>query len=370
MYVNLQHSSTGNNGRKYLQGLRLFLLFFLLIAANKAIASNSLMLQQNVVIKGTVIDAVSKQPVAGVTVEEVGTNNGTATNEKGEYQLTLKSGNATVSFRSIGYKTVEVPVNNQDIVNVSLTTENAAMDEVVVVGYGTQKKSDLTGSVNTISSRDMEGINAPNLVDKIQGKVPGLSINTGNARPGEVASLTVRGENSISASNQPLIILDGVPFNGSFNDINTSSIENISVLKDASATAIYGSRAANGVILVTSKKGQAGKTKVSYNGYIGVQMVERRLNLMNGPEYIQYLRDYQISKGKTGDDLNPEKYLFANVLEQWKKGEDIDWQQEIFNNTALITEHQLNLSGGTEKSNYFAGVGYLKTGRSCKKYFL
>lgn len=360
MYVNLQHSSTGNNGRKYLQGLRLFLLFFLLIAANKAIASNSLMLQQNVVIKGTVIDAVSKQPVAGVTVEEVGTNNATATNEKGEYQLTLKSGNATVSFRSIGYKTVEVPVNNQDIVNVSLTTENAAMDEVVVVGYGTQKKSDLTGSVNTISSRDMEGINAPNLVDKIQGKVPGLSINTGNARPGEVASLTVRGENSISASNQPLIILDGVPFNGSFNDINTSSIENISVLKDASATAIYGSRAANGVILVTSKKGQAGKTKVSYNGYIGVQMVERRLNLMNGPEYIQYLRDYQISKGKTGDDLNPEKYLFANVLEQWKKGEDIDWQQEIFNNTALITEHQLNLSGGTEKSNYFAGVGYLK----------
>ncbi|ANH79733.1 SusC/RagA family TonB-linked outer membrane protein [Niabella ginsenosidivorans] len=311
---------------------------------------------QQAPVKGKVTDE-NKTPLEGVTVTEKGTQNSTVTRADGTFSLTVSSDTSVLVFSAIGYQTLEVAAAAAS--EVTLVKQAQTIDEVVVVGYGSQKKSDLTGSVATISSKNLSEINAPNFVDKIQGRVPGMNINTGNAKPGEVASMTVRGENSISASNQPLIILDGVPFNGSFNDISTSSIENVSVLKDASSTAIYGSRAANGVIIVTTKKGQNGKPRVAYNGYVGVQTVERRLHLMNGPEYIQYMRDYQASKGKTGDELDPENYLFANVLEQWKKGEEVNWQDEVFNKAALVQEHQLSISGGSEKSNYYASVGYL-----------
>ncbi|MGJ1497278.1 SusC/RagA family TonB-linked outer membrane protein [Sphingobacterium spiritivorum] len=307
-------------------------------------------------LSGTVKDE-GGNPLSGVTVTEKGTQNSASTNNEGKFELKVTSGSAILVFTFIGYETIELPASA--VASVVMKSANEALEEVVIVGYGAQKKSDLTGSIATVSSKSLENINSPNIVDKLQGKVSGLNINTGNARPGTTASLSIRGENSISASNDPLIILDGIPFSGSLGDIASNTIENISVLKDASSTAIYGSRAANGVILITSKKGMAGKPRMSYNGYFGVQNVERRLDLMNGAEYIQFMRDYQISKGKTGDQLNPENYLFANVLQQYRKGEEVDWQNVIFNDNAAVHEHQLSFSGGSDKSDYYASVAYL-----------
>lgn len=308
------------------------------------------------VVRGTVRDTEGK-PLAGVTIVQKGSTTSTSTNEEGVFEIRVSSMDAILVFKSIGYQNQELKASAATTVEMVSDTES--LEEVVVVGYGAQKKSDLTGSISTISTKSLEGIGAPNIVDKLQGRVAGLNINTGNAAPGTTATLSVRGENSISASNDPLIILDGIPFSGSLGDIASNSIENISVLKDASSTAIYGSRAANGVILITSKKGMVGKPRINYNGYVGIQNVERRLNLMDGTEYIEYLKDYQRSKGKTGDDLNPEKYLFANVLEQWKKGVEVNWQNEIFQKNAPITEHQLSFSGAGERSDYYAAISYL-----------
>ncbi|WP_257087256.1 SusC/RagA family TonB-linked outer membrane protein [Sphingobacterium sp. E70] len=307
-------------------------------------------------ISGKVVDETGK-PISGVTVSEKGKTAATTTGQDGRFTLAVTSQNATLVFNSIGFIAQELPASQA--AEVTLKKSEDMLEEVVVVGYGKQKKSDLTGSVATVEAKSLDRINSPNIVDKLQGKVSGLAINSGNAKPGETAAINIRGENSISASNSPLIILDGIPFSGSLGDISSNTIASISVLKDASSTAIYGSRAANGVILITSKKGAAGKARINYNGYFGLQSVERRLKLMNGPQYIQFMRDYQASKGKTGDQLNPENYLFANVLEQYKKGEEVNWQNEAFNSAAPIHEHQLSFSGGTDKSDYYASVSYL-----------
>lgn len=307
-------------------------------------------------VSGKVIDETGK-PISGVTVAEKGKAAATTTNQDGAFTLNVSSKNAILTFNSIGFTAKEVSASQAS--QITLTKSEDVLEEVVVVGYGKQKKSDLTGSIATVEAKSLEQINSPIVVDKLQGKISGLAINTGSAKPGETASINIRGENSISASNAPLIILDGIPFSGSLGDISSNTIASISVLKDASSTAIYGSRAANGVILITSKKGAAGKARINYNGYFGVQSVERRLQLMNGSQYIQFMRDYQVSKGKTGDQLNPENYLFANVLEQYKKGEEVDWQDEVFNSGAPMQEHQLSFSGGTDKSDYYASVSYL-----------
>ncbi|GAA4802198.1 TonB-dependent receptor [Olivibacter ginsenosidimutans] len=312
---------------------------------------------QQSVVTGMVTD-VSGEPLPGVSIRAKSTNKGTVTNSEGKFTLKDVPQGAILVFSYVGSQTKELPAT-AGTMKVVLQEDQDVLDEVVVVGYGAQKKSDLTGSIATVSSKDLENVNSPNIVDKLQGKVAGLSINTGNASPGATASISVRGENSITASNDPLIILDGIPFSGSMSDISPNTIANISVLKDASSTAIYGSRAANGVILITSKKGEVGKPRIAYNGYFGVQNVARRLPLMNGPEYLQYMHDYQVAMGRTGDELDPENYLFANVWEQAQKGIEVDWQDRIFKSNAPIQEHQLSFSGGNENATYYASAAYL-----------
>lgn len=325
------------------------------VEASVRMASSVIYAEQNQV-RGKVLGA-SGEGLAGVTVSEKGGANITQTDKDGNFTIIVSSMDVVLVFSSISYRTIEVKAEQATLVKLEI--EEGELEEVVVVGYGAMRKSDLTGSVSTVSGKDLENINSPNVIDKLQGKVSGLNINTGDAKPGQIASFTVRGENSISASNSPLLILDGIPFSGSLGDISPTSIENISVLKDASSTAIYGSRAANGVILITSKKGMIGKPRINYNSYVGLQTAQRRLNLMKGPQYIQYMRDYQITQGKTGEELNPENYLFENVLNQWKKGEEVDWQNQVFNSTAPIHDHQLSFSGGTQSTNYYAAVSYL-----------
>lgn len=341
-------------------GIAFLFLPYLYIGGVNASILSTFVVPEGRVMQATTIGKVVNADghgISDVTVREKGTNNTTATDAEGTFSLITTSSSATLVFTYIGYETTEVLASEAKL--VTLIGLEDTIEEVVVVGYGTQRKSDLTGSISTVTSKELEQINSPNIVDKLQGKVAGLSINAGNAAPGQTAYINIRGENSISASNGPLIILDGIPFSGSLGDISPHSIENISVLKDASSTAIYGSRAANGVILITSKRGRVGKSSVNYNGYFGVQSVARRLNLMKGEQYLQYMHDFQIARGATGDALKPESYLFANVYEQWQKGIEVDWQDRIFKSAAPIQEHQLSFSGGSEHSTYFASLGYV-----------
>lgn len=308
-------------------------------------------------VTGKVTDTLGNA-LPGASVRVKGENKGTTTDQEGRFILSDVPEDAVLVVSYIGSITQELPATDAPM-EIRLKEDSGLLDEVVIVGYGAQKKSDLTGSIATVSAKDLENVNSPNIVDKLQGKVAGLTINTGNASPGTSASISVRGENSITASNEPLVILDGIPFSGSMSDISPNTIANVSVLKDASSTAIYGSRAANGVILITSKKGEVGKPRITYNGYFAVQNVARRLHLMDGPEYLQYMHDYQVAMGRTGDELDPENYLFANVLEQSEKGIEVDWQDRIFNKNAPIQEHQVSFSGGNENATYYASAAYL-----------
>jgi len=306
-------------------------------------------------VNGTIIGA-DGEPLFGVSVAIKGTAKGTSTNESGAFSIEAKPGDVFV-FSYIGYVSQEISYSNQPVLNIKLVENTKTMDEVVIVGYGTQRKQDLTGSVVSVNADKLRDMPASSVTDKLQGQVPGLNISTNNARPGEGQTITVRGENSLSASNNPLIILDGIPYNGNLNDINPNVIENVSVLKDASSTAIYGSRAANGVFIITTKKGKEGKATINYNAYAGIQNVERRLDLRDGPGALQFMQDYWAAKGRTGDQLLPENLFHIDEYKNYQAGIQTDWQDLIFK-TAPIQDHQLSFSGGNDKTTYYASVGY------------
>jgi len=305
-------------------------------------------------ITGTVTDK-GNEPMIGISVKLKNSTKGTVTDLDGRYSLEVPDSKSVLIFSFISYKTKEVTVGTQTAINVVLEEDAAALDEVVVVGYGTQKKSDLTGGISSVSSEKIDKIPAVSIGQRLQGQVAGLNVQAGNYKPGEDVTFRVRGEKSLSGSNNPLIILDGIPFNGNITEIDHNSIDNISVLKDASSATIYGSRAANGVILITTKKGKTGKPTVRYNGYIGLQQAEWLPDLMNGEEYIQMLKDYRkVAGDKNWDD--PEKWLHTGLIDNYRNGREYDWLDATFR-TAVQQEHQISLSGATDETNYYVSIG-------------
>jgi TonB-linked SusC/RagA family outer membrane protein len=239
-----------------------------------------------------------------------------------------------------------------------MKTDAVGLDEVVVVGYGVQKRSDITGSVASYNMQDLEKRAATNVLDALKGQVAGLDITTGNNRPGAESSFLIRGMNSISASNEPLIILDGIPYNGDFNTINPNDIASVEVLKDASSAAIYGSRASNGVILVTSKKGSLGKPKINYLGRMGIQdQDDRTLELMDADGYINKTREF--ARFRLGDSDRWKELLPARFIENYEAGRIIDWSDAVIDKHAFQHEHNLSISGAGEKINYFTSLNYL-----------
>lgn len=306
-------------------------------------------------IKGTVIDETG-EPVIGANVIQEGTTNGVITDFNGEYTLEVPYGsNLVISY--IGYTTQTIKAGKT--ATVQLVEDSKTLQEVVVVGYGSQRKSDLTGGIVAVGSDKLNLVTTNNLLDKLAGQIPGLSITTGNAQPGEDQTLRIRGNNSLTASNDPLIVLDGIPYSGSLGDIDPDIIESMSVLKDASSAAIYGSRGANGVILIQTKRGKVGKATVTYKGQIGISETERRLNMMGGDEYIQYLQDfYHLKNGIDYSELSPEKVLGADEYANYLAGHQIDWQDIMFRQ-ALTTNHQVGISGGTENTTYMASISHL-----------
>ena len=297
---------------------------------------------QTSMIRGTVIDEKGESMV-GVNVVIKGTTTGTITDVDGKYQLQAEA-KSTLDFSFIGYKNQSVLVGNQKVINVSLLPTDVAVDEVVVVGYGTQRKESVTGSVASMKGDVMRDVPATDISKALQGRVSGVEMSQTSSKPGATMQIRIRGTRSLNASNDPLVVLDGIPFAGSISDISTDDIKSIDILKDASATAIYGSRGANGVLLVTTNKGQKGqKAHLTYNGYEGVKAVFAKYPMMNGPEFVA---------------LRAASNQFKNTLDE---ADDVntDWQDLLYKN-GTVSNHDLGLSGGNEKGSYNFGMGYYK----------
>ncbi|WP_017257243.1 TonB-dependent receptor [Pedobacter arcticus] len=296
---------------------------------------------QDITVTGKVLDNQGL-PLPGVTVKLKGTNKGAITNTNGEYAISVPDNNATLVFSFLGFAEQEVAVGMQTAINVNLKAELSALDEIVVIGYGTTTKRDLTGSVSQVKAKEINAIPNANVLQALSGRAAGVQIRQGSGAPGSGATVRIRGGNSILGSNEPLYVIDGFPLNGNPTQINNSDIESVEVLKDASATAIYGSRGANGVVLITTKKGKAGKTSVNFETSYGTQSLIKKLDLMNAKEYATFYNEYNTNSGK------PVYFSQADVD---GFGEGFDWQDFVFQK-APITTTALNINGGNEKTQF------------------
>ncbi|HYH55404.1 MAG TPA: SusC/RagA family TonB-linked outer membrane protein, partial [Anseongella sp.] len=339
--------------------------------------------QSQLSVSGTVTFQNDGTPAPGVGVVVKGTNAGVSTGTDGTYSI--QAGPAdTLLFSFIGYITAEVPVAGRTLINVALEQNISELDEVVVVGYGTQRRKDLTGSIASVSAEEIREVAALNAMQAIQGKVPGLNVMQNSWNPGAEATIRIRGRRSFNASNDPLYVIDGIPIARGLNEINPSEIESIEVLKDASATAIYGSRGANGVVLITTKRGSAGKTVVDYEGYAGIQEPLRLLDIMDGPEFADFVRETYRNRNSNAygspvpsreEDqklviFTQDPYILESVLSAYdeqgnydpSKVRSFDWIDAIMRQ-GFIQNHQLTVRGGTEKTQVgFSGGYYSNTG--------
>lgn len=311
---------------------------------------------QDIKISGTVISGADNYPIIGANILVKGTTIGTITDVDGNFSFEAPKG-STLIISYIGYQQQELKAGSAPL-KIVLQEDSEKLDEVVVIGYGSQKKSDMTGGIVAVGNEKLQMVTTNNLMDKLAGQVPGLNITMEKANPAEDQVLRVRGENSLTADNSPLIVLDGIPYSGSLGDIDPDNIENLSVLKDASSAAIYGSRGANGVILIQTKKGKKGTATVSYKGQVGFSRPERRIDVMKGPEYVKFLQDQWAYMNYNGVIKDPEDILNVSEIENWKNGIETDWQDQIFRN-ALTNSHQISVSGGTEKTTYMASISRL-----------
>jgi len=296
-------------------------------------------------IKGRVLDDQGK-PLPGVSILVKGTSTSTTASNTGNFSISVPSASSVLVFTYIGFTSKEIPVRNQTEINVTLLPSAAELEQVVVVGYGTQRKEAVTGSVANISGEKVREVPAPNIAQAIQGRIAGVNISQTSTKPGATMQILIRGARSLSASNDPLVVLDGIPFPGSIGDINPNDIKSIDILKDASATAIYGSRGANGVILLTTNRGQQGApAQVSYNSYTGLQTLFAKYPMMNSKELIA---------------LRKAAGLFTTNGVDESNDTDTDWQDLFYNKSAVVTSHDVGVSGGSATGNYSFGGGYYK----------
>lgn len=312
---------------------------------------------EEVTIKGTVRGEDGEE-LPGVNIVVKGTTNGTITDLNGAYAISTQE-NAVLVFSFVGYQTQELSVSGKSSIEVTLLLDAGQLEEIIVVGYGTQKKSDIVGSVASVSSERLEKNANPNLFQAIQASVPGLNITRGSGQPGTSGSIQIRGLNSISANNEPLIVVDGIPFAGNIRDINPNDITSVEILKDASASAIYGSRAASGVILITTKKGMAKGTTIEFNSSWSIQNEAVTYEVMNADQFFEFRKQAHRTEGDiTGNETDAEiaPIIFENnELKSWERGESVDWMSEMLNENAGRQDYQISVSTGSENvRNYFS----------------
>lgn len=269
--------------------------------------------QQSQKVTGIIVDGKG-EPVIGATIKVVGTSSGAITDLDGHFTVSLsQKGKLEISY--VGYITQTIAVVPGQNINITLQEDSKSINEVVVVGYGTVKRSDLTGSVASLDASSLTANSQTNAIDAMQGKISGVNITRNAARPGGSYNIVIRGKSSINNSNEPLWVIDGIPTSSNANDLNPDDIEKIDVLKDASATAIYGSRGANGVIIVTTKHGKEGRFSISYDGYYGMRKATHLPDMMDGDEYVKYRTTLFETQSKSTDRSNSEFF----TADEWEK---------------------------------------------------
>ncbi len=340
------------NGRSYKPG-KIQGVVFLSLFCSVAYA-------QTIRVKGRVVDETGG-PIVNASVAAKGAVTiGTTTAENGQFELSVAA-NATLVISSVGYRTTEIAVNNQTELTVTLSSETANMDNVVVIGYGSARKKDVTGAIVSVTGETLREVPAPNMLNQLKGRAAGVTIVSNGSTPGSQGQIRIRGNRSLTTSSGqadaldgPLVVVDGIPFGG-LNDINPDDIANMEILKDASATAIFGSRGAGGVILITTKRGRTGKPVLSYDGYYGITKIMSKYDVMNGPEYAQFKADAakynRTNPGTSGYLLTQKEQAALDA------GISTDWQDLIYK-TGFMTNHQLGLQGGIENTQYSLGLGY------------
>lgn len=299
-------------------------------------------------IRGVVTDEINKG-LQGVSLTIKGSDKGVTTDVNGNFTIELPDDGGVLVISYVGYEVVERTVTRSGTLNVALKRKDSKIDEVVVIGYGSVKKSDLTGAVSSLSSEKITQVKAiSNVAQALQGQAAGVQVNQASGQPGEVMIIKIRGTNSVGASNAPLYVVDGLPLTGLTAQLNPDDIASMEVLKDASATAIYGSRGANGVILITTKKGKEGKAQVSYNGYFGVQTLRKKLDLINAKEFAQLQNEVAANDGTA------LKWTPAQID---SLGNGTDWQHIVYR-PANVQNHDVSVSGGSANTKYYTSFGY------------
>lgn len=296
-------------------------------------------------VSGTVTDE-GGNGLPGVSVVMKGTQSGTNTDASGRFQLSVPDAQTVLVFSFVGYLTKEITVGNQTLINVTLAIDTKSLDEVVVIGYGTQKKRDLTGSVSSVSSKDIERVPVVGLDHALQGRAAGVFVSNNNANPGGEVNIRIRGINSIQGNNEPLYVIDGY-IGGNINTVSPTDIESIEVLKDASATSIYGARGANGVVLVTTKKGKKGLTKFNFDTFLGFQTRSKKIDLMEARDYANFINAIDASRG-----LQPTYPAVENLPY------NTNWQDMAYR-TAPWQQYSLSASGGAENINFYVSGAYI-----------
>lgn len=321
---------------------------------------------QDRVITGKVTDSNNGSPVAGVTVSAKGTTIAVQTANDGSYRITVRPATTTLVFSSVGFATQELAISGRTNIDVSFVVSNSSLGEVVVVGYGTQRKKDVTGAISKVSSEKLNAIPVPSFEAALQGKAPGVQVIQGNGLAGSGSVIRIRGIGSISASGDPLYVIDGVPIvadpflrgnSGAMNQnplasINPSDIESIEILKDAGATGIYGSRGANGVILITTKRGKAGKPSFTYSNKLGFSNYAIKPSFVNSAEWLQLRQEGWINSGHTGQAPLPGTLTWAEA-----SANNTDWW-DLLTQTGFINEHNLSMNMGNAKLKTFANISY------------
>ena len=323
------------------------LAVMLIVCMNVAVGFELHAQSNTITVKGKVM--ADGEPVIGATVLVKGVSTGTATDMDGNFTLNVAS-KAVLVVSSIGYETQEVPVNGRTLINVVLKSDVVALKDVVVVGYGVQKKVNLTGAVSSLSTDELEGKPIANVLEAMQGTTPGLVIQQGTSTPGSVPSINIRGLNTMN-NNDPLVIIDGIE--GSLANLNPADIEQVSILKDASSTAIYGSRASNGVVLVTTKKGKAGKVEISYDFMYGVQQPTSLPKIADSWVYAELYNEAAVNSGRSA------KFTPEQIAQYRNGGPNVNWVKELYNRNSPQSSHSVSMTGGNDQLSYMASLGYL-----------
>lgn len=320
-------------------------------------------------IKGTVTETIGV-PLIGVSVKIIGERSGATTDAQGRFSLSVKP-NASLEISYVGYETQKINVGNQTTFNIILKENADLLNDVIVIGYGTARKKDLTGATSSIRGSELANIPVTTAAQAITGKLAGVNVVTQSGAPGADINILVRGGTSITQSTKPLYIVDGFQMDDALRNIDINDIESIDVMKDASSTAIYGARGANGIVLITTKSGKEGKTVVNYNTYFSFEKLGKKLAMLGVEDYVKYQYEYQTLRGQEnnfasffgGNISDPDFYTnaYSRISRDYGNREGIDWQEQMFGNSAVMQNHSISLSGGTAKTKFL--VNYSFTGQ-------